>query len=49
MNGCNAADLHSSFLTFLVAQVKNQDPTNPLHNYEFTTQLSQFSTVSGIE
>ena len=26
----NAADLQSSFLTLLVAQLKNQDPTNPV-------------------
>ncbi len=45
----SAADLQSSFLTLLVAQLKNQDPTNPLQNNELTTQLAQISTVSGIE
>ncbi|EDW1388237.1 flagellar hook assembly protein FlgD, partial [Salmonella enterica subsp. enterica] len=49
MTGSNAADLQSSFLTLLVAQLKNQDPTNPLQNNELTTQLAQISTVSGIE
>nr|WP_252359548.1 flagellar hook capping FlgD N-terminal domain-containing protein [Escherichia coli] len=29
LTGSNAADLQSSFLTLLVAQLKNQDPTNP--------------------
>lgn len=49
MTGSNAADLQNSFLTLLVAQLKNQDPTNPLQNNELTTQLAQISTVSGIE
>ncbi|STI86700.1 flagellar basal-body rod protein FlgC [Escherichia coli] len=30
LTGSNAADLQSSFLTLLVAQLKNQDPTNPM-------------------
>lgn len=47
--GNNAADLQNSFLTLLVAQLKNQDPTNPMENNELTTQLAQISTVSGIE
>ncbi|KFC09376.1 FlgD family flagellar basal-body rod modification protein [Trabulsiella guamensis ATCC 49490] len=47
--GNNASDLQSSFLTLLVAQLKNQDPTNPMQNNELTTQLAQISTVSGIE
>lgn len=45
----SASDLQSSFLTLLVAQLKNQDPTNPLQNNELTTQLAQISTLSGIE
>lgn len=49
VTGNNAADLQSSFLTLLVAQLKNQDPTNPMENSELTTQLAQISTVSGIE
>ena len=40
LTGSNAADLQSSFLTLLVAQLKNQDPTNPLQNNELTTQLA---------
>lgn len=47
--GNSASDLQSSFLTLLVAQLKNQDPTNPMENNELTTQLAQISTVSGIE
>lgn len=49
ITGSNAADLQSSFLTLLVAQLKNQDPTNPMENNELTSQLAQISTVSGIE
>ncbi|HDR2890470.1 flagellar hook assembly protein FlgD [Enterobacter soli] len=49
LTGSSASDLQSSFLTLLVAQLKNQDPTNPMQNNELTTQLAQISTVSGIE
>lgn len=37
------------FLRLLVAQLKNQDPLNPLDNAQVTTQLAQLSTVNGIE
>lgn len=49
LTGSSASDLQSSFLTLLVAQLQNQDPTNPMQNNELTTQLAQISTVSGIE
>lgn len=42
-------DLHNSFLTLLVTQLKNQDPTNPMQNNELTSQLAQINTVQGIE
>lgn len=45
----NALDLHNHFLTLLVAQLRNQDPTNPMQNHELTSQLAQISTVQGIE
>ena len=37
------------FLKLLVAQMKNQDPLNPLDNAEITSQLAQLSTVTGID
>ena len=37
------------FLTLLVAQMRNQDPLNPLENAEVTSQMAQISTVEGIE
>jgi len=42
-------DIQDRFLTLLVAQLKNQDPLNPLDNAQVTTQLSQISTVTGLE
>jgi len=44
-----AEDIQNRFLTLLVAQLENQDPLNPLDNTEITSQLSQMSTVQGIE
>lgn len=37
------------FLTLMLAQLRNQDPLQPMENGEFLAQLAQFSTVSGIE
>ena len=33
----------NAFLTMMVAQMKNQDPLNPLDGTDFTAQLAQFS------
>ena len=33
------------FLTLLVAQLKNQDPLNPMESADFTAQLAQFSSL----
>ncbi len=35
----------STFLTLLVAQLKNQDPTQPADGTQFVTQLAQFSSL----
>lgn len=37
------------FLKLLVAQMRNQDPLNPLDNAQVTSQLAQINTVRGIE
>jgi flagellar basal-body rod modification protein FlgD len=47
-SGTSAADLQNTFLQLLVAQLKNQDPTNPLDSSQMTSQLAQISTVQGI-
>ncbi len=33
------------FLQLLVAQLKNQDPMNPVDNQQFLTQLATFSSL----
>ena len=33
------------FLKMLIAQLKNQDPTNPQQGTEFATQMAQFASV----
>lgn len=37
------------FLKLMVAQLKSQDPLEPMKDQEFLGQLAQFSTLSGIE
>jgi flagellar basal-body rod modification protein FlgD len=36
---------YQAFLQLLVAQMKNQDPTNPTDSGEFLSQLASFSSV----
>ncbi len=36
------------FMKLMVAQLNNQDPTKPMENAEFLSQLAQFGTVNGI-
>jgi len=38
----------TDFLTLMLAQLKNQDPTNPVDSSTFLTQLSELSEVQGI-
>ena len=45
----SAQSTEDRFLTLLVAQMKNQDPMNPLDNAQVTSQMAQLSTVTGIE
>ena len=35
----------SDFLSLLVAQLKNQDPMNPVDNAQFVNQLATFSSL----
>jgi len=44
-----AQDTEERFLRLLVAQMRNQDPLNPLDNAQVTAQIAQISTVRGIE
>ncbi len=37
------------FMRLLVAQLNNQDPTKPLDNAEFLSQIAQFSMVDGVQ
>jgi flagellar basal-body rod modification protein FlgD len=45
----NAQENQDRFLKLLVAQMKNQDPMNPMQNAELTTQIAQIQTVTGID
>lgn len=38
-----------AFMELLVAQMRNQDPMQPMENGEFLSQIAQFTAVSGIE
>lgn len=49
LDASSAADGADRFLKLLVAQMKNQDPLNPLDNAQVTSQMAQISTVQGIE
>jgi len=39
----------TDFLKLMIAQVKNQDPFEPMDNGEFIGQMAQFSSVDGIK
>ncbi len=44
-DGSSSLGSQSTFLQLLVAQLKNQDPTQPVQGTEFVTQLATFSNV----
>jgi flagellar basal-body rod modification protein FlgD len=44
----NDAGSADRFLTLLVAQMRNQDPLNPMDNAQVTSQMAQINTVDGI-
>ncbi|MGZ4955340.1 MAG: flagellar hook capping FlgD N-terminal domain-containing protein, partial [Methylobacter sp.] len=37
------------FLKLMTTQMTHQDPSQPMQNGEFITQMAQFGTVSGIQ
>jgi len=44
----SAAQIQDQFMTLLVAQMKYQDPTDPMKSSEMTSQMAQISTVEGV-
>ncbi|WP_375335712.1 flagellar hook capping FlgD N-terminal domain-containing protein [Shewanella sp. VB17] len=47
--GNDAASIKNEFMTLMIAQIQNQDPTNPIDSTEYVTQLAQFSQVESLE
>ncbi|QDE30288.1 flagellar hook assembly protein FlgD [Shewanella polaris] len=45
----DAASLKNEFMTLMIAQIQNQDPTNPVESAEYVSQLAQFSQVESLE
>ena len=43
-NSTNSVD-YNTFLQLLVAEMKNQDPTNPMDTAQYMSQFAQLSTV----
>lgn len=49
LGGTSGANTEDRFLKLLVAQMRNQDPLNPMDNAQVTSQMAQIQTVSGID
>lgn len=45
----NEALGQNEFFELMIAQLKHQDPLNPLSNQEFIGQVAQFSTANGVQ
>lgn len=46
----NVEDMGSEdFMALMIAQMENQDPTQPMDQLAFMSQLAQFGTVSGVQ
>ena len=41
--------VRDEFLQLLVAQLRHQDPLDPVQQEDFLSQLAQFSTLEGVE
>ncbi len=48
-NANDAASLKNEFMTLMIAQIQNQDPTNPMDANEYVSQLATFSQVESLE
>src|SRR5580704_3850411 len=46
--GAASGPSQPDFMKLLMAQMKNQDPTNPTSANDYVTQMAQFSSVQGI-
>ncbi len=44
-----ARDIRTDFLNLLVAQLKNQDPTQPMDNQQMTTQMASLAQLEQLE
>ncbi|VXC45617.1 Basal-body rod modification protein FlgD [Pseudomonas sp. 8Z] len=49
VNVSDAAQLENNFLTLMVAQIQNQDPTSPVDSTEFLNQFAAMSQVKSLE
>ncbi|MGN0922023.1 MAG: flagellar hook capping FlgD N-terminal domain-containing protein [Cellvibrio sp.] len=49
VNVSDATQLENNFITLMVAQIQNQDPTSPLDSTEFLNQYSAMSQVKSLE
>ncbi len=45
----SASSLQMDYMQLLVTQLKNQNPLEPMSNYEMSAQLTQFSQLSQME
>ena len=45
ISSTDALGNETTFLQLLVAQIENQDPTNPMDSSTFLTQLAEFSSL----
>lgn len=49
VNVSDATQLENNFVSLMVAQIQNQDPTSPLDSSEFLNQYSSMSQVKSLE
>lgn len=49
VNVSDAAQMENNFISLMVAQIKNQDPTKPVDSTEFLNQFAAMSQVKSME